>query len=168
MRPIAVLFFCFLSSPAVAQEECQVPAQLRAAIDHRWHGWKVLHIADLTPENQNLWTYARGRVCPGIAQGHFFDAATGAYAISLVSGHSQVLITARVLAGHWQLSTLLPPHRARTYAVLWAAHPGAFEDAVTGRKIQTDLNGIGFEVLEGTVIVFLHRNGSFMKVQTTH
>lgn len=147
------------------QDECGLPPQLLTVIDRQWPHWRVLHIPDLDSEDQNLWTYARGRVCPGVSLGHFLDTVASDYAIAVFRGHQQAIIVAHLDQSRWHLSTVMPPINVRRFRVIWLAKPGIYTDRVTERKIQAKTDAIGFEELGGDVTVFVRQRNRFVPVR---
>lgn len=173
MRATLLLIFAafFFALPFAAQaaqinDECELPQPLVTAIERQWHSWKVLHIADLTAEDQNLWTYSRGRVCPGAARGHFLEAQTISYAVALVRGRQQAVIVAREHQSNWLLSTVLAPTMKHRFRVLWRAKPGSYIDKLTARKSETTLDPIGFEEIGGDVTLLIRQQNRFIQLHT--
>lgn len=147
------------------QDECGLPAPLRALVQRQWPGWKVLDIADLSSEDQNLWTYARGRVCPGVTPGHFLNAREPSYAIAVIRGHQEAVLLAYQSESKWQLSTVMPPTHVNGLRVIWLAKPARYTDKVNSRKIQATMDSIGFEELGADVTIFVRQGNRFVPVR---
>jgi hypothetical protein len=165
VRLCVLLCLIAFAVPLAAQNECNLPPSLNSAIERQWRGWHVLRIADLTSEDQNLWTYARGRVCPGASKGHFLDAQTFAYAIAVVRGKQESVLVAPESASKWLLSVVTPPTRVGRFRVIWLAKPGTYTDKLTGRKTQAFRDAIGFEEIGAGVTVFIRQKNRFVPVR---
>ena len=126
----------------------------------------MLHIADLTSEDQNLWTYARGRICPGIAEGHFLDTQSFAYTIAVVRGKQEAVLVAHQSASKWLLSVVMPATPLNRFRVVWTAKPGVYTDKLTGRKTQAFSDAIGFEEIGASVTVLIRQKNRFVPVRT--
>jgi hypothetical protein len=163
---IAVLFFVPLAMFAQQKDECQLAPELRAILDRQWHAWRVLHIADLTPEDQNLWTYARGRVCPGATAGHFLGAQSPSYAIAVIRGHQEAVVVASQSGTHWNFAVAMPPTRVNRFRVIWLAKPGVYTDKLTGRRTLAATDPIGFEAIGDAVTMFIRQKNKFVPVRT--
>jgi len=161
-----VFWILALALPVAAQNECEIPLPPASLIEHQWRGWHMLHIADLTAEDQNLWTYARGRVCPGMAKGHFFATQPLEYAIAVVHGKEEAVLIARESASKWLLNVVMPPMRVNRFHVVWTAKPGTYTDKLSGRKVEATTDAIGFEEIGAGVTVFIRRKNSFVPVRT--
>jgi hypothetical protein len=145
------------------RSECELAPAILTTIERQWRGWRVLHIADLTPEDQNLWTYARGRVCPGATQGQFFEPNSISYAIALVRGRQQAVVVARESSSKWLLQTIVFPSTDH-FHVIWTAKPGTYIDKRSGRKIQALSDSIGFEEIGGDVWIYIRQKNRFVPV----
>lgn len=155
-----------LALPVAAQNECEIPSPPASLIEHQWRGWHTLHIADLTGEDQNLWTYARGRVCPGVAKGHFFATEPLEYAIAVVRGKQEAVLVARESGSTWLLNVVMPPVGVNRFHVVWTAKPGIYTDKRTGRKVQATTDAIGLEEIGAGVTMFIRQKNSFVPVRT--
>ena len=163
---LLVSLVILFAPPLRAEEECELPPQLVVAIEHQWRGWKVLHIADLAPEDQNLWTYARGRICPGASKSHFLDADSLSYAIAVIRDQQEAVLLASESASKWLIRTVLPPRRVVRFHVIWAAKPGTYTDKLTGRNVQAISYAIGYEEMGGDVTLFVRQKNRFVPVRT--
>ncbi len=164
-----VAAFCAASPARAAPEvndECSVPPALAKSLEQQWRGWKILHIADLTAEDQNLWTYARGRVCPGVSPGHFLGAQSIAYALAIIRGGNEAVSLAGAAGSGWKLSVVVRPVRVKRFRVIWTAKPGTYADRFTGAKTEAKSDAIGFEELGGDVTIFVPQKGHFIPVRT--
>lgn len=170
MRLIACAFLLLafslsLTAQDVAKDECELPAVLSTEIARQWPGWKILHINNLTPEDQNLWTYARGRVCPGVATGHFLDSS--GYAVAVVRGKLEAVLAAAQDGQKWVISVVMPPTNVRRFSVVWTAKPGTYQDRMNGRRVQAVSDGIAMEAISSEVTVFVRQKNRWIPVRTS-
>jgi len=162
------LLLCLIALvvPVATQNECEIPQPLASIIEHQWRDWRLLHIADLTAEDQKLWTYARGRVCPGVARGHFLESQGFAYAMAVVRGKQEAVLIAEGAGERWTLQVVMPPTHVARFRVLWAAKPGVYEDITTHRRTQTLLQPIALETIAEGATIFIRQKNRFIEVQT--
>src|SRR5215472_4618198 len=72
---------------AHAQEQsCEfgaLSATVRATLQDKYPGWKIVELSDLRSDDQTLWKKAHPGQCPGLAVGHFENDNEKSYAITL-------------------------------------------------------------------------------------
>jgi hypothetical protein len=154
-------------SPTESECSSLLPAEVRAALDIGYKGWRVLEYRDLASDIQDFWDKNHQKECPGVAIGRF-DGKHTAYAfiiIEEVDGTKQVKLmisekrkdkhTLRVLYNCKEINII-------RYPVVLRSPPGIYKDIYNNKNSVTARNEvILFEYHGARAIIFYYLGGRY-------
>lgn len=147
---------------------CTLPPQMDRSIREHWKGWRAMQLSDLNPDDQRLWVGHWGKLCPGIANGHFFDLHNIDYAISLINpeNHEQAIVIAKSNTnGKYSIRVISPPEAVPNFAVIHTLPPGTYKGVENGPRVTTKLDSIAVEQIEAGMMMFYEKHGSFHSLE---
>jgi hypothetical protein len=125
-------------------------------------------------DDQQLWSKAHEKECPGIAIGHFQDANGFSYAALLVprsepSGGYKLVVFSKGSNGDVYTWKLLDHADGQTYSglVISKAEPGKYSYFERTKSIQTKLDGVYVEWMEKGAQLYYWRAGHYQKLQVS-
>lgn len=159
--------------PCTANSSQQLPVPIIETLSKNFPSWRPLRLDDLTADDQELWTKAKGEQCPGYAVGHFVSDELLSYAVILVnSSHSKgynLVTISEIGSGRYKTSVIVHEEPKdlkgiKLYPVVWTIPPGDFEDFYNSkRKLRTHRDGIALERLEAWMVLYYWDKGKFTK-----
>jgi hypothetical protein len=167
--------------PAKAVDPCDtsvLPQEVRTKLEKNFADWQPERLENLYEDDRSFWTKAHPNDCPGIAIGHFESKDELSYALLLVSKPNRkrpglrILVFSRSglsasyvthLISKWDIGTFYKGSNQ----VIATARPGHYEEAMGPKKVQIDLDGISYEVMEKGAILYYWKNGRFHELATS-
>jgi hypothetical protein len=144
--------------------EQSLPSPVRRLLSPELPGWRVTALQDLTPDDQEVWSKARGSACPGLLEGRFESAGRG-YAIMLMrkdrGKFQQTLVVGVDKGGSWAFRILDGPSGVRVPLVITKWPPGKYESTDKGRQATTDFEVIQEEQIAASAAIFYWKDGKF-------
>jgi len=179
--PVFVLLTMAFSVTSRAADPCDasaLPQEIQTKLDRNYPDWQPEKLENLDEEDRKLWTNAHPNDCPGIAIGHFESKNELSYALLLVSKPDRkrpglrILVFSRPgpsapcvvhLIGKWDTGTFYEG----SDQVIATVSAGHYEEAIGPKRIQTDLDGIWYEVMEKDAILYYWKNGRYHELVTS-
>ena len=142
--------------------DSSLPSPVVELIKRKFSGWRPKQIADLGPDDRQLWLKPHRNDCPGIAVGHFESSEQVTYAVLLVpqsnpTGGYKLLVFNKMPSGDAYVWKLLGHADTATYSgtVIETAPPGHYEDYEDARiSVTTKLDGFYMEWIEKGAILY--------------
>jgi hypothetical protein len=169
---------CTRSKAADPCDLSVVPQEVRAKIAKDYADWQPERLEQLDEEDRAMWIKAHPDDCPGIAIGHFESKTEFSFAFLLVSKPDRKRPGLRILV--FSRSDVSAPYVPRTISkwnvgpfyensnqVIATVPPGHYEEAQGPHKVQTDLDGISYEVMEKGTILYYWKNGRYQGLATS-
>jgi hypothetical protein len=112
-----------------------LPQGLNAKISTKFPRARVVGLADLSEDDQNLYKKDHGLRCPGLVEVNFYGDGKRTWALVLISGEDarqikSELLVAQRLDSDWDIRSLSV---ATGIPVVWRENPGQYKD-VYGQK----------------------------------
>jgi hypothetical protein len=155
-----------------------VPQEVRAKLDQDYADWQPERLEQLDEDDRATWIKARPDDCPGIAIGHFESKTEFSFAFLLVSKPNRKRPGLRILV--FSRPDVSAPYVPRTISkwnvglfyeksdqVIATVPPGHYEEAQGLHRVQTDLDGISYEVMEKGTILYYWKNGRYHQLATS-
>lgn len=164
-----------VSAPAFAQSRnCTIqdlPKGIADIIGSKYAGWRPEQISDLEPDDHELWVKAHGKLCPGIASGHFEGNGRDTYAVLLLKkdparlGYKFVLFNEN-RSGTFE-SILLDRAEGKNAGkpVIYRVPPGEYSDPETGKSVKTKLHSVILEWIEAAAQLYYWSGSKYHKLQ---
>ena len=148
-----------LAPPSSSSCENELPAQAKKTISSKWKHWKVLTVADLPADDQEIWQDSYDEKCPGVAAGRFAPGQTQAYAVTLVRSQNGGLYQTLVLLigknQRYQVTTLSQSQRVGKPGIVRKLPAGSYSSAEGETQIEASFDVIAYEAIEaGTMIYY--------------
>jgi hypothetical protein len=139
--------------------ENELPAQAKKAVTSKLKHWKVLTVADLPADDQEVWQDSYEEKCPGIAVGQFAPGQAQAYAVTLIrrrnGGMYQTLALLTEKKGPYQVTTLARAQKVARPSIVRRLPAGNYSSAKGETQIESIFDVIAYEAIEaGTVIYY--------------
>jgi hypothetical protein len=160
--------FCLASIPALATPtECALPQPVEAALGEKWHGWRLLQLADLRSDDQTLWREhpLNGKRCPGMNHGKFDAVHTGFVFTLVTESEEQVVMVATSNGGSFIATVLEKPIKVPYFSVVNVLPPGKYKDVYTGRATQIRSDSVAIEAIEASIRLFYFEAGRWKSLQ---
>lgn len=175
---LLLMAFC---APSNAADPCHLsvlPKEIQAKLQKDYPDWQPERIENLYEDDRQLWTNTHPHDCPGIAIGHFESKTDVSYALLLVSKPGQkrpglrIVVFSRTGAFSPYVSHLISKYDSGTFyegsdQVIATASAGHYEEAMGPKKIEIDLDGIWYEVMEKGAILYYWKNGRYHQLVTS-
>jgi hypothetical protein len=127
---------------AAPQDGCSLPANLREELARQYSNAHVVSLADLAPDDKNLFEKEHGSACPGISKVDFYGDGKPTLAVVLCldekHGAKAQLIVAHEVQNGWELKALEQDITGPA-PVVWHQRPGKYHD-VYGEKTINAIN----------------------------
>jgi hypothetical protein len=178
----AIFFLCAVfCSESKAADPCDIsilPREIQAKLEKNYPDWQPEKLKNLYEDDRHFWTEPHPNDCPGIAIGHFESKTELSYALLLVSKPDRKRPGLRILV----FSRLAPsaPYIVHSLAkwdtgtfyegseqVIAAVPAGHYEDAMREKKVQTDLDGISYEVIGKGTVLYYWKNSRYHELPTS-
>jgi hypothetical protein len=181
-RLLTFVTACILAIAAVsvaqAQGACQnvIPQDAQALIAGKFPGWRTKLLSDLGADDQQLWTKAHPRECPGTAAGHFEDHDSLAYAVLLVPKSDanrgyKIVVLSKSAASETYSAKILDqaegPQSGAPNLVISSLRPGTYPDFEGIKSVRLKLDSINAEWIEAAAVVYYWSNGRYRTLQTS-
>ena len=176
---IAILVLSFAPiSVAQAHDPCRdpvLPTSVQSLITKKFPDWRTKLVSDLGADDQQLWTKAHPRECPGIAAGHFEDHDSLAYALLLVPksdanrGYKIVVLSESAATEPYSVRILDHAEGPRSGAPILAIsslRPGIYPDFERTKSVRLTLDSINVEWIEAAAVVYYWSDGRYRTLQT--
>jgi hypothetical protein len=148
-----------------------LPQEIQTKLEENYPDWQAERLEHLYDDDRTLWIKVHPNDCPGIAIGHFESKNELSYAVLLISKPDRkrpglrIVVFSRPGASAPYVSHLISEYDTGTFyegsdQVIATVPPGHYEDVEGSRKVSTDLDGIGYEVMEKGAILFYWKNGA--------
>jgi hypothetical protein len=176
-----VLLTMAFSVPSRAADPCDaaaLPHEIQAKLDKNYPDWQPEKLENLDEDDRKFWTEAHPNDCPGIAIGHFESKTELSYALLLVSKPERkrpglrILVFSRPAPSEPYVMHLVSKWDTGTFyegsdQVIATVPPGHYEEVVGPKKVQIDLDGIWYEVMEKGAILYYWKNGRYHELTTS-
>ncbi|MGB8457559.1 MAG: hypothetical protein WCE50_07555 [Candidatus Acidiferrum sp.] len=180
---ISLLFLLVtgLAAKAKASDPCgpsALPKEIQTILARNYPDWQPEKLENLYEDDRRFWTDAHPADCPGIAIGHFESKNELSYALLSISKPDRKLPGLRILVfsrpaasapyvphviSKWNVG----PFYENSDQVISTVPPGHYEEAQGPHKVQTDLDGILYEVLEKGTLQYYWTNGRYQELATS-
>jgi len=169
------------SVPTKAADPCHtstLPKEIQSKLAKDYPDWQPERLENLYEDDRPFWTKAHPNDCPGIAIGHFESKAELSYALLLISKPDRkrpglrILVFSRLgpsapyvahLVSKWDVGAFYEG----SAQVISTVPAGNYKEAMGPRKVQIDLDGISYEVMEKGAILYYWKNGRFQELATS-
>jgi hypothetical protein len=170
--------FCVQARAADICDPSVLPSEIQTKLEKNYPDWQPEKIENLYEDDRQFWIKAHLNDCPGIAIGHFESKTELSYALLLVSKPDRkrpglrILVFSRPgpsapyvvhLVSKWDTGTFYEG----SDQVIATVPAGHYEEAVGPKKVQTDLDGIWYEVMEKGAILYYWKNGRYHELVTS-
>ena len=175
---LSLAALCTRSNAADPCDLSVLPQEIRTNLEKNYPDWQPERLEQLYVDDRQFWTEAHLRDCPGIAIGHFESKAELSYAFLLVSKPDRkkpglrILVFSRTSPSAPYVAHLISKWDTGTFyegsnQVIARVPPGHYEEAVGPKRIQTELDGISYEVIEKGAILYYWKNGRYHELVTS-
>ena len=179
--PVLGLLLTGLCTRTSAADPCDIsvlPKEIQTKLEKSYPDWQPERPENLYEDGRGFWIKAHPDDCPGIAIGHFESKNELSYALLLVSKPDRkrpglrILVFSRPgpsvpytahLLSKWDVGTFYEG----SGQVIATASAGHYEEAMGTRKVQIDLDGISYEVMEKGAILYYWKNGRYHELITS-
>ena len=170
--------FCTQARGADICDPAVLPSEIQTKLEKSYPDWQPERIENLYEDDRQFWIKAHPNDCPGIAIGHFESKTELSYALLLVSKPDRKLPGLRILVfsrpgpsapyvahlvSKWDTGTFYEG----SDQVIATVPAGHYEEAIGPKKVQTDLDGIWYEVMEKGAILYYWKNGRYHELVTS-
>jgi hypothetical protein len=178
---ILLLFLAGFCKQAQAADICDpsvLPREIQTKLEKNYPDWQPERIENLYEADRRFWTEAHPNDCPGIAIGHFESKTELSYALLLVSKPERKRPGLRILAfsrvgpsAEYAMRVISKYDTGDFYEgsdqVIATAPAGHYEEAQGPKKVDIDLDGISYEVMEKGAILYYWKNGRYHGLATS-
>src|SRR5258708_8541876 len=173
LKSIAVsgVWFCLfvLVQVAAAQsssDACDLPKDLRSAVERKYAGTKVVTLSDLSEEDKQLYQKEHSDSCPGLVKVDFYGDDKPTFALPLTT-QSQPYPTTNLVLPHrpdsnWEVTTLNKADGP--IPVVWSEKPGEYK-SVYQHKIRATRPVIVFCGYSSWAVLYAWTNNRIAKLQ---
>jgi hypothetical protein len=172
-RSVVVLLLLGVGFLARAQEQSRkfdaLPSSVRAAVEEKYPGWRLVQVSDLRSDDQTLWKKSHGAKCPGLAVGHYENGSDNSYAITLFQKAPklrQLLVVITPGLPSPKLHVLSGPQEVAYLSVVSKLPPGSYSDA-EGKPVKIGKESISYEAIEAGAITYYYSDGGYRSVQSS-
>ena len=155
-----------------------LPTEIQIKLEKNYPDWQAERIENLYEDDRQFWIKAHPNDCPGIAIGHFESKAELSYALLLISKPDRKRSGLRILTfSRTSPSTSYVAHLVSKWdtgsfyegsdQVIASVPAGHYEEAMGPKKVQTDLDGIWYEVMEKGAILYYWKDGRYYELVTS-
>jgi hypothetical protein len=160
------------------QKNCRtssLPSAAKALLDIEYAGWRPKDVADLGPDDRQLWLKAHPKDCPGIATGHFEQPEHLSYAVLLVPDSPvkqgyKILVLRELTIGNTYAATLLDQADGgypSSGMVISKVPPGKYSDFEETASVRLKLDAVNVEWIEKGAVLYYWANGKYRTLQTS-
>jgi hypothetical protein len=135
----AVAFFMFViqRAPATSSDDaCELPLGLRNEISQKYPLTHIVALADLNPDDKELFQKDHDGRCPGLVKVNFYGDGKPTWALALTAEEGPSKITTKLVVAHQvaeRRETALLETTNGPAPVVWRQAPGKYRD-VYGEK----------------------------------
>ena len=161
IRMLVILLCVSTVSAFAAPRQCALPDAVRASLDERWRGWRLLQLADLRSDDQSLWREHRlnSKHCPGVNEGKF-DGERTSFVFTLIrKPNEQVVLVATPEAESYKTTILAPPQKVAYFSVVNVFPPGKYKEFYTDKRVQIRNPSAAVEAIEHSITLFYFDKG---------
>jgi hypothetical protein len=151
-----------------------LPTPIRDLLKSKFPQWRPKQVSDMDADDQQLWSKAHEKACPGIAIGHFERANGDSYVMLLVpktepSSGYRLVVFSKGSSGDAYTWKLLDQADGQTYSglVISKAEPGKYSDFDHTKSIQIKLDGVYVEWMEKGAQLYYWSGGRYHKLQVS-
>jgi hypothetical protein len=162
------LFTFGLVTTANPIDPCALPPGLDGAINAKFPGAHVVHLADLQDDDKKFFKKDHGLKCPGLVRVDFYGDKKPTWALVLVSGENQKskseLVVAHKLESGWDIRSITGGSTSGT-PVVWREPPGKYEGVWGDKVIHARNSVIVYCGYESWMVVYAWNGKTIEKVQ---
>jgi hypothetical protein len=155
-------------------EPTALPKDIAEALSTRYSDWKIKTVDDLESYDRELWLKDNTDKCPGIATGHFLNAASQDFALLLVpkvpdtNGYKVIVFAMPDGKASYEARVVAESKsQGSASMVIYAIPPGTYADAEGTRRVQIRLDSFQVEILEASATLYFWRSGQFHHLVTS-
>lgn len=166
---------------AKAADPCDIsvlPQEVRTKLEKNYPDWQPEKLENLYEDDRKFWIEAHPNDCPRIAIGHFESKTELSYALLLVSKSDRkrpglrILVFSRDGSSAPYVTHLISKWDVGTFyegsdQVIATVPAGNCEEAMGPKKVQIDLDGIWYEVMEKGAILYYWKSGHYHELVTS-
>jgi hypothetical protein len=139
---IMALVVCFLSfakvGVAATKDACALPQGLDSEIAAKYPHAHIIRVADLYPQDKQLYEKDHRAQCPGLVSVNFYGDGKPTWALVLISGKDPLhiraeLLTARNVGPNWEMRSI---EVTDGKPVVWSEGPGKYRSVYRDKTIQ--------------------------------
>jgi hypothetical protein len=150
---------------------CALPSEARKILQMKFNSWRIVTIADLQSDIQQIWKNKFGNQCPGITAGRFNPNPEVSYAVTLIQTRgqdwNQTLVVLTRTGRSYRAVTLIRSHKAAVVSVVSKPPLAKYSDAENLVHVQTKFDSILYEAIEDGAILYYWDKGSYKSLQTS-
>jgi hypothetical protein len=169
---IAIASTAVLLTPLVNSEaaECasSPPASVLHEISLRLPHWRIVTVADLSPDDRQLWSEHHPGECPGFVEGRFTGSRNSSFAVTVIRegehGLEQMLVLGEPARSSYRLRTLSGASQAAVPNVLLRFPPGQYRDAMRQRSMRCRFDAIAYLKLEASGSLYCRATTGFVRL----
>jgi hypothetical protein len=153
-----------------------LPSPVKELLKTKFSNWKIMQLSDMDQDDRDLWLKGpNGKLCPGLAVGHFDNAETPSYALLLISrsipgGDYKIVIFSKNVPEDtysWRLLDHGDGECAYCGIVISRVLPGKYHDWEGAKSIRIKLDGLLVEWLEKGAVLYFRSAGQYRKLQVS-
>jgi hypothetical protein len=178
----AIFFLCAIfCSESNAANPCDIsilPREIQTKLEKNYPDWQPEKLKNLYEDDRHFWTEAHPNDCPGIAIGHFESKTEFSYALLLVSKPERkrpglrILVFSRLGPSAEYILRVISRYDTGDFyegsdQVIATVPAGHYEEAQGPKRVDVDLDGISYEVMEKGAILYYWRNGRYHELVTS-
>jgi hypothetical protein len=175
---VLCLGVCTQSKAANPCDGSVLPKEIQVKLEKNYPDWQPEKLEQLYKDDRHFWTEGHADDCPGIAIGHFESKAELSYALLLVSKPDRkrpglrILVFSRVGPSAEYVTHVISKYDTGNFyegsdQVIATVPPSHYEEAQGPKKVDIDLDGISYEVIEKGAILYYWRNGRYHELVTS-
>lgn len=134
--------------------------------------WSIVDVADLLPDDRELWTQYHPDLCPGIAVAKLDSSSRNWYAVALLKKNGGKLYEKVVLIVNDKHGTIInvlsTSQQVTSPLVLWRTGPGTFFDYRSGKQVTIRHDSLVYEKLESVANQYYLRDGHVHELVATY
>ena len=136
--------------------------------------WEILKIKDLVEDDQALWQQHHTGLCPGVMVVNLTGSGARSYALALLKDNGKRGVSEKVIIATWKngrlVKYILVPAINIKYTetaspfVIWKVPAGTYRDLPTGSEIKIQHEGIVYEKIEATAILYFFQENQYKSI----
>jgi hypothetical protein len=148
-----------------------LPAEARKIIQAQFNSWRIVTVADLQSDEQQLWKTKFGDQCPGIVAGRFNPNPKPSYALTLIKTRGQnsyqTLVVLTGIGRAYRAVTLSRSHKTTVISVITKVPAAKYSDAENLVHVHTKFDSILYEAIENGAILYYWARSGYRSLQTS-